>query len=455
MARSRLGLLAVVAALVAGSFTALGGPTAAFAQSETMSVSPASGPPGEVVTLSGSGFQDYTGSEIEIDISIDYGNGNWDLLVAGAAYPVPDSNGNFAVDVTIPSDAPPGDLLAISSITEPEADAFFTVTKSSVPAAPSNLAAAALNSSSIRLTWTDNSDNEVGFQINNGVTTTAVKANATSYTWGGLAPNTYMCFRIRAYNSSGSSKWDPNVSPWYVCATSGAGACPTALVVAVHGVGEGPSSTKPVSTTLKYTYGAFTSAADRQGRTGEYFDPINYTTVPVSDFGTTAGLKHVFTTVQDVASGLNTTLTGLTSACPAMSISLAGYSLGAWIINYLLITYHGLWPTISSVTYYGDPCWYSPSQGYEGLARKFVGGCADKATYPYPARTTSLRIRSWCLAKDPICGRGYDSLQPVKQLLAAKNCTTGNGCSHYDYKNGYPSSGPTVEGGDFLESHAF
>ncbi len=47
-----------------------------------------------------------------------------------------------------------------------------------------------------------------------------VGANATSYTWGGLKPNTYMCFHIRAYNSAGDSSWDPNVSPYYVCTTT-------------------------------------------------------------------------------------------------------------------------------------------------------------------------------------------------------------------------------------------
>lgn len=89
-----------------------------------------------------------------------------------------------------------------------------------VPNAPSNLAATAVDPNDIRLTWQDNSDNETGFEINNGVTSTDVGANSTSYTWGGLSPNTYMCFKVRAYNDAGDSAWDPNVSPWYVCATT-------------------------------------------------------------------------------------------------------------------------------------------------------------------------------------------------------------------------------------------
>lgn len=223
--RSRFRVLAVLAVITASILATVGLPTIAFAQSPAMSVSPASGPPGQKVTLTGEGFTAYTGSQVEVDISIDHGNGNWDLLVAGAAYPVPDANGHFSVSVTIPSNAPSGDLLAISSITEPEADAFFTVTGSpgtgaSVPAAPSNLTVKAVDPHNIRLNWHDNSSNETGFEINNGVVSRDAGANSTSYTWGGLAPGTYMCFKVRAYNNAGDSAWDPNVTPWYVCTTT-------------------------------------------------------------------------------------------------------------------------------------------------------------------------------------------------------------------------------------------
>jgi hypothetical protein len=95
-----------------------------------------------------------------------------------------------------------------------------TTPKSELPAAPSNLTVYAADSHDIRLNWQDNSNNETGFEINNGVLSRDVGANTTTYTWGGLAPGTYMCFRIRAYNSAGDSAWDPDVSPWYVCATT-------------------------------------------------------------------------------------------------------------------------------------------------------------------------------------------------------------------------------------------
>jgi hypothetical protein len=77
-----------------------------------------------------------------------------------------------------------------------------------------------VNPNNIKLHWQDNSNNETGFEVNNGVVSKRVGANTATYTWGGLAPGTYMCFRVRAYNSTGASAWDPNVSPWYLCTTT-------------------------------------------------------------------------------------------------------------------------------------------------------------------------------------------------------------------------------------------
>jgi hypothetical protein len=89
-----------------------------------------------------------------------------------------------------------------------------------VPAAPSNLTVTAVDPEDIELSWQVNSSDQTGFEISNGVTSTDVGADSTSYTWGGLSPGTYMCFKILTYNSAGDSAWDPDVSPWYVCTTT-------------------------------------------------------------------------------------------------------------------------------------------------------------------------------------------------------------------------------------------
>jgi Fibronectin type III domain len=88
------------------------------------------------------------------------------------------------------------------------------------PAAPSDLTVTAVDANDIELSWQVNSSDQTGFEISNGVTSTDVGANSTSYTWGDLSPGTYMCFKILAYNSAGDSSWYPDVSPWYVCTTT-------------------------------------------------------------------------------------------------------------------------------------------------------------------------------------------------------------------------------------------
>ena len=81
------------------------------------------------------------------------------------------------------------------------------------PAAPSNLAASATSTSTISLTWTDNSTNESGFKVErspDGTTFTQVAtpgAGASSYSDSGLAAETKYYYRVYAYNSAGDSAY--------------------------------------------------------------------------------------------------------------------------------------------------------------------------------------------------------------------------------------------------------
>ena len=79
--------------------------------------------------------------------------------------------------------------------------------------APDNLVANVVNSGSISLTWSDNSDNEDGFEIERSTTAdvfsviASVGANTASYTDNGLSANTNYSYRVRAKSESSYSSY--------------------------------------------------------------------------------------------------------------------------------------------------------------------------------------------------------------------------------------------------------
>jgi len=76
------------------------------------------------------------------------------------------------------------------------------------PNAPTNLHSSSVDKTTATLTWTDNSDNETGFKVYQGTSTTPVAtldANVTSYTPTGLTPDTHYTYKVKAYNSAGES----------------------------------------------------------------------------------------------------------------------------------------------------------------------------------------------------------------------------------------------------------
>ncbi|MFW5785948.1 MAG: fibronectin type III domain-containing protein [bacterium] len=84
----------------------------------------------------------------------------------------------------------------------------------SAPAAPTGLSATAASDSEIELTWSDESGNETGFEIErregtrgdySGLTTTS--ADVESYTDSDVSANTTYSYRIRAVNDADTSDW--------------------------------------------------------------------------------------------------------------------------------------------------------------------------------------------------------------------------------------------------------
>jgi hypothetical protein len=106
-----------------------------------------------------------------------------------------------------------------------------TLASATIPAAPSNLAATAVSSSEIDLTWLDNSTNETGFKVERAASSTGpwtqigtAGANALSYSdRAGLAAATPYWYRVRAYNTAGDSAYSNTATATTLPASGGGG----------------------------------------------------------------------------------------------------------------------------------------------------------------------------------------------------------------------------------------
>jgi hypothetical protein len=99
------------------------------------------------------------------------------------------------------------------------AEATATTQAGAVPAAPSSLATSTVTNTSILLTWTDNSSDETGFQIERSPDTNTAfalihttAAGAVSYNDTGLDEGRRYYYRIRATNGSGNSAYTSTVN---------------------------------------------------------------------------------------------------------------------------------------------------------------------------------------------------------------------------------------------------
>src|SRR4029434_8488772 len=112
----------------------------------------------------------------------------------------------------------------------------FLFTLLTVPGSP-----AAITAAQLTLSWSDNSTNEDGFQIERRTGTTTgtyteiatLGVNAASYTDVNLANGTTYCYRVRAYNAGGASAYSNEQ-----CATTPVATSYT-LTVAKSGTGVG------------------------------------------------------------------------------------------------------------------------------------------------------------------------------------------------------------------------
>ncbi|MFH1226382.1 MAG: fibronectin type III domain-containing protein [Planctomycetota bacterium] len=110
------------------------------------------------------------------------------------------------------------------------------------PVAPSGLAAVGVSSIQIDLSWTDNSDNELGFRIqrkmgmggswSNVTITPPLGQNVTTYHDSGLNYSTQYYYRVQAYNVPGYSAWSAEANATTSAPASAPPNMPSNLVAA-------------------------------------------------------------------------------------------------------------------------------------------------------------------------------------------------------------------------------
>ena len=106
-------------------------------------------------------------------------------------------------------------------------DAYWYATSTNTPpATPTSIAATALDSSQIQVTWAESSS-QTGFYVYDGVSFVRIdNASARSYVWTGLAPGTYKCTFVLAFNAYGNSSWSDQA-----CVTTPANSTTVPLLV--------------------------------------------------------------------------------------------------------------------------------------------------------------------------------------------------------------------------------
>jgi hypothetical protein len=238
--------------------------------------------------------------------------------------------------------------------------------------------------------------------------------------------------------------------------------CPRVVLIGLHGITEGPSTTvSQKSPTIQATFTAFANEVKKlpnDGTSHAYrLQWFGYPTVPRSDFnGSYSGLRNALSVVGTTATQLYNYVSGQVDACSGTLVSVVGFSMGAWVINVALTQHYYMAALLNLAAMEGDPCWSNTGDGSAGLAQRAQEarvqlGCLNADSYPYLTFANPYTAFSVCVPKDPVCGERFNLLTVAQQRTAANNCTKTDGCPHF----AYPTDGAAAYIGKWLADNAF
>jgi cutinase len=233
---------------------------------------------------------------------------------------------------------------------------------------------------------------------------------------------------------------------------------------------EGPSPTDPTAkstmggiTVVESTFKSFRTAAAATGHSAKDYKTydVPYPITEWYDLDNPVLMRTIVSDVVDGSTALNKAVKHYLDLCSTSKLELVGYSEGAWVIEYWLHFHQSEADKyVKAIQLYGDPNYYEVYgrdrhgvHAYQGLSRLAVLTFGWYGP-PYPNPNTHYRVKTVCITKDPVCGKGYtDSLiDHTSQFYTAGKCLFFD-CPHLD--GHYVNKGYTIRGAEFLAKYAF
>ena len=306
---------------------------------------------------------------------------------------------------------------------------YFVPTQ--VPAAPTDLAVNTLGSYEIKITWTDNADNEDKFVVEmasdiNGPFTVLdeVIVNVNNYTHDNLTPNQIVYFRVKAENSLGSSGYSNVLTAKTLSAKTTPPLPPTGLSASVQSYNR-----------IRLIWNDVATHEDEY-QVESSTDGTNYSVLAVLPFNTSSyedtGLEPNTTYHYRVAalnsrgsSGYSNTVSGITTSFPDFSVVTSGLEL--YLDATLTMSYDGSGPDWYDLSGKGNDATLDAGVVKQNGRLHFTDQGFEAPLPGLPAGTTHFSVGFWL--RPDAQGYTYNNVSSVNaaHLVGAYYATNESG----------------------------